>query len=236
MWMIRQRLHDCPAPAARRQRRLCLVLPVLWLAACHTSPPKVPPSTPSTPAPPKPPSPQGRATTGERSHGASRPVAPRAAASAPAASSADAWRASPLAAEQRWLASLYQGTPVRVAGERGGAVRVDLPLRDAFEAQSDQPTPGLRSVLQHLAQSLARQPRTRLSLVAAGDDGQERQQRMRAQLVARGVPAHRVMLLPVAANAGTVSLRLALAPAGIGRLRDRHLHTPAREVVGPVLR
>jgi hypothetical protein len=59
---------------------------------------------------------------------------------------------------------------------------------------------------------------------------------MRAQLLARGVPAHRVMLLPAAPAAGTVSLRLALAPSGIGRLRDRDLRTPAQEVLGPVLR
>jgi len=233
MWMFGQRLHDSSAPGARPRRRLCLALPMLLLAACHTSPPRAPPAPPALPKAPGPPA---RATPGEHSDGAPRPAAPRAAAPASAASSAEAWRATPLAAERRWLARLYEGTPVRVAGERGGAVRVDLPLRDAFEARSDQPTPGLNSVLQHLAQSLARQPRTRLGLAASGDDAGERQQRMRAQLMARGVPAHRVMLLPAAPDAGTVSLRLALAPTGIGRLRDRDLRTPPREVLGPVLR
>jgi hypothetical protein len=232
MWMLRQGLHDLSAPDTRPQRRLCLALPVLWLAACHTGPPRAPPAPPALS---KTPSAQAHATTGERSDGAPKPGAPRASAPA-VASSADAGRATPLAAEQRWLARLYQGTPVRVAGERGGAVRVELPLRDAFEARSDQPTPGLNSVLQHLAQSLARQPRTRLGLAASGDDAGERQQRMRAQLMARGVPAHRMLLLPTTPEAGTVSLRLALAPSAIGRLRDRDLRTPSREVLGPVLR
>lgn len=225
MWNIRARSH-CGQPSQPRWRPW-LGLPLVLLAACQSSPPKAPPAPPTPPA---------RAATAERSDGTPRPAAPRSAAPASAASSAEAGRATPLAAEQRWLASLYQGTPVRVAREPGGAVRVELPLRDAFEARSDEPTPGLRSVLQHLAQSLARQPRTRLGLAASGSEASERQQRMRDQLMARGVPAHRVMLLPAAPDTGTVSLRLALAPAGIGRLRDRHLHTPPREVLGPSLR
>lgn len=211
--------------------RLALVW-CLLLAACHSSPPR-PPAAPAATSEHT----AGPERKAEAAAKAAAVAGPHPAAPTPASASASAPNvtapASPLAGEQRWLARLYQGTPVRVAGEPDGAVRVELPLLVAFDARSDQPTPGLRSVLQHLAQSLARQPRTRLGLAAPGQDATDRQQRMRLQLIDRGVAAHRLTLLPSVPDAGTVSLRLALAPAAISRLKDRDLQTRPRAVLPP---
>jgi hypothetical protein len=208
----------------------------LLLAACHSTPPKAPPKpAPSTEATPRDaPKAAAQATKprpAKPAHAApASPATAAAAASAPAAQPAPT---GPLAAEQRWLADLYRGTPVRVSGEPDGAVRVELPLRVAFEAGSNQPTPGLRSVLQHLGSSLARRPAARLGLAASGGESAERQRAMRLQLVSLGVPSYKLSGPPPAGDNGAVSLRLALAPAGIERLRDRDLPAPGKGLPGP---
>lgn len=161
-----------------------------------------------------------------------RPLAasPAAGASAPLATPGPLGKGSMLAAEQRWLGSLFRGTPVRVLSDEGGALRVDVPLAHSFEVGGDQPKPPLQAVMQRLALSMQRQPTTRLAVAApAGPRAEARQAAMREQLVMMGLPMHRVSAAGVAGD-DMVSLRLAPAPQAIARLSDRQL-PPA--VLGP---
>lgn len=141
-------------------------------------------------------------------------AAPPASAPAPAAP-----KPSPLAAEQRWLAALFEGTPVRVSGE-GDALRLELPLRYAFAGDAADPLPPLKAVLQRMALSMQRQPSTRLAIGAPGPGASERAFAMRQQLQGLGVASYRISATGAALPDG-VSFRLALAPAAIGRLEDR---------------
>lgn len=141
---------------------------------------------------------------------------PSAPASAPAPA---APRPSPLAAEQRWLSALFEGTPVRISGE-GDGLRLDVPLRYAFANDAAEPLPPLKAVLQRMALSMQRQPTTRLAIGAPGPAASERALAMRQQLQGLGVAGYRISATGAALPDG-VSLKLALAPAAIGRLEDR---------------
>lgn len=177
--------------AARPTRHAVLVAAVtvaaVMLAACGSAPR---PAGPERSAPPATPAPR-----------------PEARASAPA----PAPRTSPLAAEQRWLTQLFEGTPVRIRGEPdGGALQLLVPLDFSFEAESPQPKPALQAVLDKLGQSLKRQPASRLRIGAPGPAA--RALAARRHLLARGVAAHRVEA--AASSSGPdVLLRLSLGPA-----------------------
>ncbi|NRF69633.1 hypothetical protein HLB44_21755 [Aquincola sp. S2] len=169
------------------KRRLLTCGLVLLVAGCASRAPAPAPST---------------------SPGAPRAEAPKPAAPAP--------KPAPLAAEQRWLSQLFEGTPVVISSDADGGVNLLVPMVHAFDGASAKPKPALKVVLDKLGQSLKRQPTSRLTIGAAGS---ERAQAARAHLVSRGVAAHRVAA-QTAGSADGVALRLSLAPAGIGRLED----------------
>jgi len=122
-----------------------------------------------------------------------------------------------------------------VVAESVNAVRVDVPLQFAFDAGSVQPKPALSGVLQRVGQSLRRQSSARLGLAAPGPDSAERQRAMREQLIAMGLPAHRLSA-PSPPSDSNVSLRLAAAPAAVQRLHDRSLPAvPTGAVMQPAV-
>ncbi len=210
----------------------------LVLTACTTAPPLVPapPQPPTeakptggvTPAPPAPASATGR--TGVPGT-AQAPPAPPAPAPVPPPP-------GPLAAEQRWLARLFEGTPVQVTGQANGhAVLVEVPLRFAFDADSSQPKPPLQAVLQRLGLSLKRHPTARLVVTAPAPAAAERQHAMRAELAALGLPLHRLSAAASSAAAvpdNTIRLHLALPPSAIQRLKDHELPAP-QPVLAPAV-
>lgn len=193
----------------------------LVLVSCASVPPP-----PAAPAPAPTGSARSAPATPTRESGEAPPApAPRSAAGT--ASAPSSVRPGPLAAERRWLSELFDGTPVRVMAEADGAVRVQVPLKYAFDPGSTQPKPPLHVVLERVGQSLKRHPASRLGLAAPGPGGTERQRAMREQLVAMGLAAHRVSAsLPSADTVNEVSLRLAAAPSAIQRLQDRDLRKP----------
>ncbi len=182
----------CPAPRGgstlRMTTRLTTLVAAALLAACGSAPRPAGPAR-ST-APPASPAPR-----------------PEARASAPA----PAPRPSPLAAEQRWLTQLFEGTPVHISGEAdGGALQLRVPLDFSFAPESPQLKPALQAVLDKLGQSLKRQPASRLRIGAPGPAA--RALAARRHLLARGVAPHRVEA--AASSSGPdVLLRLSLAPA-----------------------
>jgi outer membrane protein OmpA-like peptidoglycan-associated protein len=137
-------------------------------------------------------------------------AASRAEARTPAAP-----KPSPLAAEQRWLSQLFDGTPVTISSGTDGSVQLMVPIVHSFDGRSATPKPALKAVLDKLGQSLKRQPTSRLQIAAPG---RERAQAARQHLLTRGVATHRVSAAP--ADASAVVLRLSMAPAPIGRLED----------------
>ena len=139
---------------------------------------------------------------------AGTPLAP-AAGSPPAVAEVPA----PLAAEQHWLAQLFEGTPVTVGATDQGAVRVEVPLKYAFDPGRPAIKPPLNAVLDKVAASLARQKHARLQLAAPAERGDS----VRSAMLARGIPPARIDRLPPRSDA--VELRL-FAPAAIERLDD----------------
>jgi hypothetical protein len=214
-----------------------LVTATVALTACQTPRLRPPPQDPVSGLPPATQADaEGQAAGTNRAAPSPRPRpprpvaqanAPQAASPTPGAASAPSAeppiRPGPLAAEQRWLTALFQGTPVRVSSEPDGAVRVELPADVAFEHGSTEPSPGLRAVLQHLGSSLQRQPTARLALGAPGPASAQRQIAMRGPLRALGLPPHRFSGSLQPGARPVVAMRLALAPSAIGRLRDRDL-------------
>ena len=199
-----------------------LVAAVVGLVGCGSTP-KTPPMTPGTEtkstgraAAPAPATPASPGRIGAATASAPSPPAPSPSVPPPPP--------GPLAAEQRWLASLFEGTPVQVIGQANGhAVLVELPLRFAFDAGSNQPKAPLQAVLQRLGLSLKRHPTARLALAAPAPGAAERQHAMRTELAAMGLPLHRLSAAASAASDHHISLRLALAPTAIQRLRDHEL-------------
>lgn len=141
---------------------------------------------------------------------------------------------APLAAEARWLNDLFAGTPVRVTGERDGSVRLQVPMKYAFEgaaaAAASAPKPPLQAVLDRLSQSLKRQPSARLQAAAPGPASAERLAAIRSHLAGKGVANWRVAQAGTPAD-GQVLLRLVPAPAGLRQLDDNSL--PPTSAGGP---
>ena len=50
-----------------------------------------------------------------------------------------------LAAEVTWMKQLFDGTPVAIASEPDGSMRVDVPLTFSFDDKSNSPKPPLRA-------------------------------------------------------------------------------------------
>lgn len=134
----------------------------------------------------------------------------------------------PLAAEARWLQSLFKGTPVTVAPERDGALSVEVPIAHAFTGDGAAPRPALKAVLDRVALSLYRQPTARVHLGPPGPAARERLAALRRYLGGKGVLPQR-MLATAPAEPDQVLLRLTPAPAAIERLDDDSL--PAQPVM-----
>lgn len=181
----------------------------LALAACAGT--SRPPAGKSATAPP----PVAAASV---ARGDARGITPPVPASAPASAPALAAKPSPLAAEQRWLEQLFEGTPVRISAESSGeALQLLVPIAFSFEADSAKPKPALQAVLDKLGQSLKRQPASKLRIGAPGPAA--RALAARQHLLSRGVAAHRVEAATASAGDG-VQLRLSLASAAGAISRD----------------
>jgi hypothetical protein len=128
-----------------------------------------------------------------------------------------------LASEVRWMQALFDGTPVRIAGEPDGAMRVTVPMDFSFDAQSSTPKPPLRAVMDKLASSLARQPSAKVQVAAPG--AAARATAMRNYFGTKGVTALRVVTLPPAAG-DAVTMRVVPGPVAIDKLDDSALPPP----------
>ena len=140
-------------------------------------------------------------------------TAPSGTTSAPAESTAPPPRPSRLDVERDWLKSWFQGTPVVIV-RQGAGLRVEVPLVHAFEPGQQQVKPALGAVLDKVAESMRRNPRARLQLVAAPGDGAsdvalatQRAGQVRAHLRSRGVPDARLGS-PSRTTVAAVQLRL----------------------------
>lgn len=127
-----------------------------------------------------------------------------------------------LAAEVLWMQQLFDGTPVTIAGEADGAMRVDVPMAFSFDAQSPAPKLPLRAVMDKVAISLARQASAKVQVASPGPAA--RSAAMRRYLLGRGVIGLRVSVVPASADA--VMLRVVPGPAAINQLDDRTLPPP----------
>lgn len=121
-----------------------------------------------------------------------------------------------LRVERDWLLQWFRDTPVRIAGDGDGALRIDVPLAFSFEPARSQVRPALVAVLDRVADSLRRQPVLRVSVGLVGDEAapaaltQQRLASLRAALVARGVAGARMTSAPTAAGEPGVALRLSV--------------------------
>ena len=98
-----------------------------------------------------------------------------------------------LAAEVTWLKQLFDGTPVAIASEPDGSMRVDVPMTFSFDDKSNAPKPPLRAVMDKVAVSMARQASTKVHLATPGPAA--RGAAMRSYLQGRGVIGLRVVVL-----------------------------------------
>lgn len=153
------------------------------------------------------------------------PTGPTTPAAGPAAEPPRPGQPPPtvLAGEVRWMRALFDGTPVGVAGEPDGAMRVTVPLDFAFDAQSSAPKPPLRAVMDKLAATMARQPSAKVHVGAPGVAA--RVTAMRNYFGTKGVTALRVIALPPTAG-DAVTMRVVPGPVAIDKLEDTALPPP----------
>ena len=142
-------------------------------------------------------------------------TAPPTGPAAPAASAAR--RASPLDTERQWLQSWFSGTPVLIAQHDDTFLSVEVPLEFCFETGRSNVKPPLGVVLDKVAESLRRNPRVRLQLLAAPGDAartsplaEQRATQVRKRLLSRGVPAAQLGN-PTATIEAAVQLRMEFA-------------------------
>ncbi len=120
-----------------------------------------------------------------------------------------------LVPEQRWLEELFTGTPVAIGAGPEGTLKVEVPLKYAFDPGRKAVKPPLEAVLGKVAASLHRQKRARLLLAAPTP---EQTEVLKSQMQARGIAAFRIGSLPPRADA--VELRLLQPAPGIEKLED----------------
>lgn len=162
---------------------LTMALCLAGLAGCASKSTPVTGTAPASPGPaPKSAAPGAPAAPGGAS--AASPVPPRVA----------------LAAEQKRLAELFQGTPVVFSMQADGSLKVDVPLGFCFDRGAFVVKPPLAAVLDRLARS-QRGDTTKLRVTASGDTAasspnlaRDRAASTRDYMVARGVLAARVVL------------------------------------------
>jgi hypothetical protein len=128
-----------------------------------------------------------------------------------------------LAAEVSWMKQLFDGTPVAIASEPDGSMRVDVPLGFSFDDKSNAPKPPLRAVMDKVAASMARQASAKVHIASPGPVA--RGAAMRSYLQGRGVIGLRVVVLaPPPGDA--VTLRVVPGPIAIDKLDDSKLPPP----------
>lgn len=146
---------------------------------------------------------------------------------------------SPLATEQRFLDDWFKGTPVAITLQGNGPLVVEVPLVHSFDRGSVVPKAALGAVLDRVAESLRRQPGTRVSVAVAADPGAAASQslsrmgKVRDHLAARGVAATRVVLQPPGTPTAGAQLRITLVAAPIMRLDDAALMPAAASTRKP---
>ena len=141
------------------------------------------------------------------------PAAPPAAGTtAPATPRSDA----SLGSERQWLQSWFAGTPVVIAHQRDGTLRIEVPREHCFDTGRSAVKPALAAVLEKVAESLRRTPQARLSVLAAPGDSaapsplpMQRAEQVRARLLSHGVQAAQLGN-PSAAGTASVQLQMAL--------------------------
>jgi hypothetical protein len=134
-----------------------------------------------------------------------------------------------LAAEVAWMKQLFDGTPVGIASEPDGSMRVDVPMTFSFDDKSNAPKPPLRAVMDKVAVSMARQASTKVHLASPGPVA--RGAAMRSYLQGRGVIGLRVVVLaPTQSDA--VTLRVVPGPVAIDKLDDKNLPPPSNAFPG----
>jgi len=198
------------AHAIGRVGGLALFAAVLLLQACAGPAPSSAPSSTSPAAGP------GRAPA---------PVAPPAAAASARAPESVATPApvrpgTALELERRWLQSWFEGTPVRIQAEADGLLSVEVPRHFCFDPARQAVKPALAVVLDKVAEILRRQPRARVSQLAApgdaaagsGDAADQRLAQARGEQVRNQLRARRVAVVRLAAAevAATDVVRLLL--------------------------
>ncbi len=120
----------------------------------------------------------------------------------------------PLGDEQRRLAELFRGTPVVFQMQSDGSLRVEVPLRYAFDRGASAVKPPLAAVLDRIALGQRGQP-TRVHVAAPGDPGarntmlaRDRAVSTRGYLMAHGIAVTRFAPL---ATAGGEQLEITVA-------------------------
>ena len=123
-----------------------------------------------------------------------------------------------LAAEQRWLQSWFQGTPVRIGQPSDAAIAVEVPREFCFDPGRSSIRPPLAAVLDKVSASMHRVPNARLEMLSAPEDqaataplGPARAAQLRQYLLGKGVPAA-TLGAPGVMSAAAVQLRLVVAP------------------------
>ena len=121
-----------------------------------------------------------------------------------------------LAVERQWLQSWFEGTPVVIAQRPDGTVTVQVPREFSFDPGRSRVKPALAAVLDKVAESLRRRPRTHLALLAAPGDtadtaplAAQRALKVRSHLLSRGVPAARIGK-PTATATAAVQLQIGI--------------------------
>ncbi|MFO1329121.1 MAG: hypothetical protein U1F56_17300 [Rubrivivax sp.] len=179
-------LRCSTAPRSRRATLLALAgLPALLAGGCASTPPAAPGARPA-----------GSAAT-------------------PSARPDGVQRRAPLDIEQQWLQAWFKDTPVTITPRDGAALEVEVPRAFCFDGGRTQVKPPLAAVLDKVAESLRRQARLRLALLAAPGDAERpelalpRAAHVRQHLRGRGVPEAR-LAAPARSSADAVQLRLQL--------------------------
>lgn len=209
------RLTLRPLPPLLTPRRTALLLAAA-LSACTSTAPTRPPNRPAAAQ-----GPQAPATTVV----AAPPAAPQPQAPAPPPE---------LAPEARWLQDWFGATPVKVALDEQGLVRLHVPAAHAFASGAPAPKPALKAVLDRVVQSLGRKPNAKVAVtVPAGVPGREAA--VRSHLTGQGVAAWRVSVQAGTGGADAAT-EIVVSPgqAPVRRVEDDKLPPPPAPTPKPV--
>jgi hypothetical protein len=123
------------------------------------------------------------------------------------------------------MRQLFDGTPVAIATEQDGAMRVEVPTQFAFDTDAAVVKPPLGAVLDRMAMSMRRHPTTRVHVASPGKAAAARSAAVREHLKSRGVAPARISTV-AAKRDEVVALRLLPGLAPIDKLDDSKLPPP----------